>query len=295
MRKLLFLGLALTLCLSSCMTFRSADKKLYKALSPRDTKHSYKPQVHYYKVGQRNMRYIEIGNDSLPLVLFVHGAPGSLTSFKSYIKDKDLLARVKVLAVDRAGYGYSGFGKAEKSVQQQAACIKPILDKYRAKHKKIMLIGSSYGGTVIAHLAMDYPQLVDGLMFISSSLAANAETIYAISYPTRYPPFRWLLPTAIRVATDEKFAHTKELIKMEALWKNIKVPVSILHGDEDKLVYLENALFANYELKNAPVHLRIVSGEGHFLPWTQPKIVKKEMLEFINWVNTYPIRMKKGK
>lgn len=280
----IFSWLILCLGMSACMTFRSADKKLYTSFVQKKATVQYVPKIHYYQVDKRKMRYIEIGNDTLPLVIFVHGAPGSLTSFKGFMKDKDILAKVKVVAVDRAGYGYSDFGKAEKSVEMQAAYLKPVLEKYRPLHKKIMLIGSSYGGTVIARLAMDYPKMIDGLMFISSSLAAGAEATYAISYPTRYPPLRWLLPTAFRVATDEKFAHKKELIKMEPFWKNINIPVSILHGDEDELVYIENALFANYELKNAQVKLRILPGEGHFLPWTKPKVVKQEMLLFMSRV-----------
>lgn len=278
--------LLLLIAMSGCLTLRSTDEKLVKVAFAHKITH-YTPQVHHYQVQDRDMRYMEIGSDTLPLLVFMHGSPGSLTAFKSYMKDQDLLEKVKIVAVDRPGYGYSGFGKVEKSVEKQAAYIKPILEKYRPLHKKIMLVGSSYGGTVIARLAMDYPHLVDGLMFISSSLAAGAEKIYSISYPTRYPPLRWLLPTIFRVATDEKFAHEKELRKMEPLWKNITIPVSILHGDEDDLVYLENALYANYELKNAPIRLRILPGEGHFLPWTQPKVVKQEMLWFIARVNRY--------
>ena len=275
----------LWISVSSCITLRSSDSQLQTAFAPKVT--NYTPKIHRYEIEKRPVRYMELGNDSLPLLIFMHGAPGSLTSFKSYMKDKDLLKKVKIVAIDRPGYGYSGFGKAERSVEKQAAYLKPILEKYRPLHKKIMIVGSSYGGTVSARLAMDYPHLVDGVMFISSSLAAGAEKIYAISYPTRYPPLRWLLPRMIRVATDEKFAHEKELTKMEPLWGKIQVPVSILHGNTDVLIYIENALYAKQELKNAPVRMAIVTGKGHFLPWTAPKIVKKEMLIFIDRVIKY--------
>jgi len=284
MKRYLYIIL-LCISISSCITLRSSDSKLQTAFAPKVT--DYTPQIHRYEIEKRPVRYMELGNDTLPLLIFMHGAPGSLTSFKSYMKDKDLLNKVKIVAVDRPGYGYSGFGKVERSVEKQAAFIKPILEKYRPLHKKIMLVGSSYGGTVIARLAMDYPHLVDGLMFISSSLAAGAEKTYAISYPTRYPPLRWLLPRMMRVATDEKFAHEKALKKMEPFWGKITVPVSILHGNSDVLIYIENALYAKQELKNAPVRLAIVNGKGHFLPWNSPKIVKKEMLVFIDRVVAY--------
>lgn len=93
------------------------------------------------------------------------------------------------------------------------------------------------------------------------------------------------LASIFRVTADEKFTHEKELRKIEPLWKNITIPVSILPGHEDDLAYPENALYANYELKNAPIRLQILLSEGYFLPWTQPKVVKQEMLWFIARVN----------
>lgn len=51
----------------------------------------------------------------------------------------------RVIAADRPGYGYSGFGKLYLSYYTQAALLAPIIKKYGA-NRKLILVGSSYGG-----------------------------------------------------------------------------------------------------------------------------------------------------
>ena len=142
--------------------------------------------------------------------------------------------------------------------------------------------GSSYGGTVAARLAMDYPELVDGLLLQSASLKPGAETTYWISYPTHHWSMRNFVPGSIRTANAEKLSHKVELEKMVPLWSRIRSKVILLQGIDDTLIFPENAPFAAKNLVNAAsVSLTLVPGSKHDLLWTQTDLLKNSLLKLI--------------
>ena len=153
---------ALMISLHSCVTFRMSSKEVGKFFTDKKVKATQ----HQYKVGFREIHYVKAGDDSKPLVLFVHGSPGSLSAFIDFLTDTALLPKATLITTDRPGFGYSNFGNGERSLQKQAEALKPILEEYK-KNKPVILIGHSLGGPLIARMAMDYPELVDGLVEIS--------------------------------------------------------------------------------------------------------------------------------
>ncbi len=239
-------------------------------------------EVGYYEYGDRQLRYVELGKDSLPLVVFIHGAPASSAFWLNMMRDSNLLDQAKVVAVDRPGYGFSGFGRPDTVVANQAAVIAELLQRLRAKHPRIILHGSSYGGTVAARIAMDFPHLIDGLLLQSASLAPGEEKTYWITYPTTHWSLRWLVPAALDVANTEKLSHRSQLEAMRHLWARIRVPTFILHGTDDSLIYPSNAYYACDKLINTPklVH-HMVAGKGHDLIWTAPQLLRSSLLELL--------------
>jgi pimeloyl-ACP methyl ester carboxylesterase len=61
-----------------------------------------------------------------PLVIFVHGSPGSLSAFIDFMTDSILLQSARLISVDRPGFGDANFGYAESSLARQAALLKPV-------------------------------------------------------------------------------------------------------------------------------------------------------------------------
>ncbi len=266
---------------------RISDEAFVRQLN--DNPFGLEATVHHYEKEGRPMRYIEIGYDSLPLIVFVHGAPSSSSFWKDLLQDTQLLRKAKLLAVDRPGYGYSGFGMPEVSVQKQAALIAPILKAKRALHKTIVVHGSSYGGTVTARLAMDFPDLMDGILLQSSSNKPAAETTYWITYPTSHPWVRWMIPGALRVANAEKLSHATQLKAMAGGWERIKSAAIILHGLDDTLIFPENAAFAHTRLKNARFVQRIMApGSGHDLLWSQRGLLIQSLTRLLEQSPAYP-------
>ena len=149
--------------LSSCMSFKTSQKDIDKAFLG----YKMKPVQHQIKVQDVMMNYAEIGSDTLPVAFFVHGSPGSWSGFMGFMKDTVLLKKVKMVSVDRIGFGESDYGYAEESLVRQAEYLKPIVLKYKQMGKKIILIGHSLGGPMIARMAMDYPELIDNLIIVA--------------------------------------------------------------------------------------------------------------------------------
>lgn len=265
----------------SFLEMRIADANFRVMLD--ENPYGYKTDICYYTVGKRKVRYLEIGADSLPLIVFIHGAPSSSSFWETFLKDSLLLSRAKLMAIDRPGYGYSDFGLPEISVKNQAAIIAELLKEKRLHHDKIVLHGSSYGGTVTARIAMDYPDLVDGMLLQSASVKPGAEKTYWISYPTNHWALRWLVPAPLRVANDEKLSHKIQLDSMANLWHRIRSAAIILHGDSDGLIYPQNAYFAKERLVNAAsLEVKMIQGRGHDLLWTRRELLVESLLKLLH-------------
>lgn len=263
------------------MELRLSDDTFIEQLSTNS--YHYKAEVHHLKVDEKPLRYIEIGDDQLPLIVFIHGAPSSSAFWRSMLKDSLLLSRAKLLAVDRPGYGYSNFGRADTSLQHQAKMVAEVLKEKRKQHKQIILHGSSYGGTLSARLAMDYPDLIDGILFQSASLAPGEEKTFLFTHLTSKWPLNWLIPSTLHVANREKLSHKAQLELMQPLWDRIRSACMILHGADDKLIYPVNAEYAKEHLVNASfLELKLLQGRGHDLLWNKRDLLIQSLLKLIS-------------
>lgn len=263
--------------LSSCMSFKASQKDIDKAFLG----YKMKPVQHQIKVNDVMMNYAEIGSDTLPVAFFAHGSPGSWSGFMNFMKDTILLKKVKMVAVDRIGFGESDYGYAEESLARQAEYLKPIVLKYKQMGKKIILIGHSLGGPVIARMAMDYPELIDNLIIVAGSIAPNLEPNEKwFRIPMDFLPIRVLIPASFRASNHEILYLKPELEKMLPLWKNIRQPVIVIQGGKDMFVSPKNADFAQKMLVNAK-SLKIVKVDtmNHFVPWSHPQLIKKAIIE----------------
>ena len=100
------------------LELRMNEKKYQKAT--KDNGHGYVLNAEQYEAAEKTMNYVEIGNDTLPMILLLHGSPGSSMDWKELMSDSLILDKAYLVAVDRPGYGYSSFGEVESSVITQA-------------------------------------------------------------------------------------------------------------------------------------------------------------------------------
>jgi pimeloyl-ACP methyl ester carboxylesterase len=271
------------LMLDGCVQFRTATPQLEAYFHEK----GIPAIVRNYTTHGRQLRYMEAGNDTTGgTILFIHGAPSSLSYFNAYLTDPRLLGRARLFAVDRAGYGYSGFGKPEPSIEKQARYIRPILDSLHKVKRPLVVVGTSYGTSVACRLAMDYPELVDGIVLVAPSLAPGEERIYGISYPIELPPIRWMVPRMLQSANTEKLNHRKHLEKMLPLWPKVRVPVIYLQGDKDDLIYTSNAAFAREKLVNVPsLEIIFIKDQGHLIAFSEKETIMASILQMLDMVS----------
>ncbi|HTF17097.1 MAG TPA: alpha/beta fold hydrolase, partial [Chryseolinea sp.] len=148
--KLIFLLLVLAIVISfhSCMSFRMSDREVDDYFKQRNVDATQ----HTYDAHSREIHYVSAGDSTQALVLFVHGSPGSLSAFIHFLADTSLLRKGLLITTDRPGFGYSNFGRGVGSLKEQAAILKPILEKYK-RNRPAVLIGHSLGGPLIARMA----------------------------------------------------------------------------------------------------------------------------------------------
>src|SRR6185295_12076312 len=68
---------------------------------------------------------------------------------------------------------------------------------------------------------------------------------------------------------------------MLPLWTKVKARTIIIQGKKDSLVPKENADFAARMITQAPVKITMVDDMGHFVPWTNPELIRNAVLELI--------------
>ncbi len=265
------------LLLDSCMQFRMSRSEIDTYFTNKEKKGTF----HSYDIGKRVVTYVKAGDQDLPLVILVHGSPGSLSAFIHFLADTILLKKTQLITVDRPGFGASNFGYAEPSLQKQAAYLKPILESHKA-NRPIILAGHSLGGPLIARMAMDYPELVDGLVIVAGSIDPELEPNETwFRAPLATPFLKWILPRSMRASNDEIYKLKPELQEMIPMWKNITAPTQVIQGEKDSLVPPGNVDFAKKMMINATVKIVLVNGMDHFVPWSHPELIRNAIIELL--------------
>ncbi len=275
----LFLLIVVLLIFDRVTQFRMDDTDLQTWFRARNII----PHIGYYQSDKRKVRYIEVGDQSQATILFIHGAPSSLSYWREYLSDSCLLERASMYAVDRPGYGYAGLGDPLPDISKQAAIIKEVLDSLHKVHHPVILVGASYGSSIACRLAMDYPELIDGIVLIAPPLGPGQEKIFWFTPMIENPLLHWVVPRMLQSANLEKIHHREELAKMIPLWPRIHVPVIYLQGMDDWLVYPSNAGFARTHLVNATsLDIRMIPGRGHLIAFAEKDRIKVALNEMLD-------------
>lgn len=260
---------------SSCFRFRMSDSTAFK----RYGQLGFPFQIGRYSAPPYQIRYLEIGYDSLPVVLFLHGGLGTASTYARYLEDSILLRHFKIVTVDRPGHGYSNFGKTEVSVARQSEFLKPLLEKLRRNTPSVFLVGHSYGGTIAAKMAMDYPHLIDKMILSAPAIDPDNEKRFWFNRPLNCFLIKWAMPQNFIIANDEKLAHAEECRKISPDWHKIRTPTVYLHGKNDDIVPFINIDFAKKKLTNAPVEYIVKDSLPHIFVMNQPEVLRTILLK----------------
>jgi len=267
---------------SGCFAMRTSDAEWAKKLQQKGQRIG--PKV--LDIADRNGRRIHAvaisAADSLPLVALVHGSPGSADVFLDYLSDTLLTRKARLVAIDRPGFGYTdGFGKPEPSLEAQASALQAIVNQL-APNQKVLLVGHSLGGPIIAKFAIDYPTQTAGLIIVAGSIDPLQEEHPWWQTVVDLPPVKWLIPKAFWASNAEIIPLKKELEKLLPFWSRITCPVTIIHATDDRLVPVGNAAFGQKMLVNCPdLKLEILPDGDHFILWSRPELITRKLARML--------------
>jgi len=241
---------------------------------------SMKPEYSQYTVNGRTVFYASIGNDTLPMIIFIHGAPGSWYDYVKYFGDSNLTSKAHLISLDRPGYGKSGEGDPVTSIEEQAKMIYPLFALNKSK-QPVVLLGHSYGGPIVIRLAMDYPSDVKGMVLLAPAIDPDNEKQFAINRLADFSLVRKIMPRIWNSAYFEKKTHVDELRKLTD-WDKITAATVYMYGDKDGLVPPVNVEYAKKKMISAPFSITEFPDENHFIPWTQQDSVTKVLLKLLS-------------
>lgn len=244
-------------------------------------------------------------------LVFIHGAGGDLTAWKTERKYFHKIG-YQTLAIDLRGHGLSD--RPTKASQYQlesfAKDIKAVLDT--EKITNFIMIAHCFGGMVTMEFQKLYPDLAQKYILIDTTSKApqKLRAVLLLHYPV-LPIFNFILQSKFlnqnepNHANFDKFigtgdwnlhrmysdiSHTslrswlftyQQIARFDGreILKNIKIPVLIIHGEEDKVFGIKEAKEIN-ELIFESV-LDIVPKTNHIIVINDPKILSERIATFL--------------
>jgi pimeloyl-ACP methyl ester carboxylesterase len=238
--------------------------------SPESATETLRQQVIVDGPQRQALSVLRAGDRQGPLLILVHGTPGSASGWADYVLDP--LPGWEVIALDRPGFGSSDPEDAVTTLESQAAAVVALLP---AAGRPVVLLGHSLGGPVVAQVAATHPERVSAVVLLAASLDPAQESIHPMQWIGAWPPVRMLLPRAIRNANAELMALKPELVQLADLLPRITSRVVIVHGTKDDLVPVSNVAFMQAHLTGAScVKTILLEGRNHFLPWNSADVVR---------------------
>jgi dipeptidyl aminopeptidase/acylaminoacyl peptidase len=205
-------------------------------------------------------------NEQPPVILSVHGGP-TFANSKTFYSDAAYFVS-RGYAYGQINYrGSSGFGYTFQDalrhqwgvadVEDTVACAQALIDQGLAFPGKIAVLGSSAGGFTVLNALIHQPGLFRAgiCSYGVSDLLEDARNTH------KFEKFYHQFLIGNLKKDRQRFIDRSPINQIG----KIKDPVALFHGDEDKVVSLNQTLAIYKELheNGTPCELKVYAGEGH--------------------------------
>jgi uncharacterized protein len=211
-------------------------------------------------------RFLKNPNSNGKVVILAHGYKGNSEQMPGITKDYYDMG-YDVLKPDARGHGmsegdYIGYGWHDR--KDYVDWVDFLIRK--KKENTIFLHGFSMGAaTVLMTSGEKLPKEVKGIIADSGYTTVKAELTHQLKYLYHLPAFPLMEVTS--VITKIRAGYTfEEASALESVKQN-KLPLFIIHGDQDELVPTEMGTEI-YEAASSEKDLWIVKGAGHTEAYT---------------------------
>lgn len=229
------------------------------------------------------------GVEGAPVIVLLHGSPGSSRDF--YKLEEDLAKRARVLIPNLPGFGSSTREVADYSLHAHARYTLQLLEQLGIR--QFHLVGYSMGSGVALRIAEATPEQVTSLTLIAGIGVQEHELFgdYELNHHVHrvqlagLQALRYAVPhfgTYDEFALNHTFARNffdSDQRDLRAILEGQAGPVMLIHGREDFLVPVEAALEHHRIIPQS--ELQLVEG-GHLLPWTQPQLIVETVADFVS-------------
>lgn len=240
-----------------------------------------------------NIQYNEVGDKQKPLLLFIHGWPMSLVTFKTidpFVFINELAKYFYVVIPQLPGFFSSEPPKDLWNVEDYARFVHQFVKKLNLDRPIVM--GKSFGGGVAAMLAYKYPADVNKLILVDSATLPERNKLFWFKIVKPFVIFgRWLIKSNImpfilkRVLISKFTGVPKESIQKNNFRqylimvdifltysrqfdpKSIQAPTLIVWGDKDNVTPFREARRLNETIPNSQL---LTFEGGHLVFETQP-------------------------
>lgn len=252
------------------------------------------PKLSHYllEVDDDRLHYVAAGDPQKPALIIIHGTPGSWQQYSRYVIEDRLLQHYYMMVIDRPGWGLSVLGgdKSHASFEEQAKLIGALAAslKEASNGQPVVLAGHSLGSSLAPRVAMDYPELIDGLLLFAGTLDPSLADPRWFNRAATIPGVGFLVGERMMRANQEIYDLRGNLERMLPLWESLQAQTIVVQGMEDGLVYPANIDFAEAVLTPERSQIIRLPEEGHLFPMTMRDTVMDWAIELLLKIQFQP-------
>ncbi|NMA68340.1 MAG: alpha/beta hydrolase [Desulfitobacterium sp.] len=245
----------------------------------------------YIKIRERNIYYHHNPTPDGRTILFIHGAGGT---GEKWVNQLSGIKDYHLIALDLPGHGLSE-GVGSNSIEAYKEFIRQFVQGIGLE--SFVIAGHSMGGGIAMAFALDYPEILKGLIIVNSGarLKVNPMILERLArgeHPLETVKYSYSLNTSPEVlegAIEEMKAVPTQILltDFQACDKfnlmngvqDIKLPTLVICGQEDRMTPVKYSEYLAQEIPQAL--LTLIPDAGHMSMLEQPEVVNKAIVNFI--------------